>query len=121
MKRLLLTFACVGAVFFLLPEIALAQTTTGTIDGVARDADGEPLPGVAVVANSPALIRRDLTVFTNAAGYYRLPLLIPGTYEVTYRGGVTDGCVHRTIIELQTSISAIGPDDNLHLVPTLEE
>jgi len=68
-----------------MPRLATAQTTTGTIDGVLTDASGGVLPGVMVVANSPALIQRDLTVYSDASGYYRLTLLPPGVYSVAFR------------------------------------
>ncbi len=69
----------------LLSSVATAQTTTGTADGVVLGPDGGPLPGVAVVANSPSLIRPDLTVFSNDLGYYRLSLLPPGVYTLEFR------------------------------------
>jgi len=84
MRRLFLIFTCVAVVFLATPPDASAQTTTGVVDGVVLGPDGDGLPGVAVVANSPSLIQRDLTVYTGASGYYRLPLLIPGTYEVAF-------------------------------------
>jgi len=84
MRRLFLIFACALVVFLVTPPDASAQTTTGTVDGVVLGPDGNALPRVAVVTNSPALIRRDLTVYTDATGYYRLPLLLPGTYEVVF-------------------------------------
>lgn len=64
--------------------VASAQTSTGVIDGVLKDPEGGTLPGVQVVANSPALITRDLTVHSDSAGYYRLQLLPPGTYTVRF-------------------------------------
>ncbi len=81
MKRVIVSI-CVAAVFLAVGHDISAQTTTGIIDGVVRGPEGEPLPGARVVANSPALIQRDLTVHTDATGYYRVPLLIPGAYEV---------------------------------------
>jgi len=77
--------SCLVVALFLLPATAAAQTTTGTVDGVVLGPDGLPLPGVAVVANSPSLIRPDLTVFSNDAGYFRLSLLPPGVYELEFR------------------------------------
>ena len=77
--------ALVLACFLLAVAPAIeAQTTTGTIDGIIRDSDGRVLPGTMVVANSPSLIQRDLTVFSDETGYYRMSLLLPGTYEVTF-------------------------------------
>lgn len=67
-----------------VPSIAAAQTINGTIDGVVRDPDHLPIPGVLVVANSPSLPQRDLTTYSDASGYYRLPFLPPGTYQVSF-------------------------------------
>jgi len=77
-------FVLAGLLLAAAPAIE-AQTTTGTIDGIIRDSDGRVLPGTMVVANSPSLIQRDLTVFSDETGYYRISLLQPGTYEVTFR------------------------------------
>ncbi|MBI2835105.1 MAG: TonB-dependent receptor, partial [Acidobacteria bacterium] len=73
------------AVLWLTAALARAQTTTGAIDGVVRDPDKNPVPGVLVVSNSPSLIQKDLTVSTGQDGYYRLPALPPGTYAVSFR------------------------------------
>jgi len=74
------------ALFFIIalaPVSALAQTTTGSIEGTILDPDGIPLPGVRVVANSRALIQADMTVYSGANGYYRLTLLPSGVYEIS--------------------------------------
>jgi hypothetical protein len=63
---------------------AAAQTTTGFIDGLIRDPNGGVLPGVQVVANSPALIQKDLTVYSDEKGYYRIQTLPPGVYSVSF-------------------------------------
>lgn len=62
----------------------LSQTPTGVIDGIVRDPSGQAVPGVTVVANSAALIQRDLTAVSNEEGYYRLQLLPPGAYTVRF-------------------------------------
>ncbi len=51
------------AVVVFVARIASAQTSNGVIDGALKDPDGSALPGVQVIANSPALITRDLTVY----------------------------------------------------------
>jgi hypothetical protein len=79
-KRAFLTFVLTLA---FLPAVS-AQTAVGTIDGIVRDPDKQPVPGVTVTANGPALPQKDLTVVTSSGGSYRLPLLPPGTYTVTY-------------------------------------
>ncbi len=79
-------FALACLLFAAAPAVE-AQTTTGTIDGIVRDADGRALPGTTVVANSPSLIQVDLTVVSDETGYYRMSLLPPGNYEITFRMG----------------------------------
>ena len=63
-------FQCRGALAvlslsWLMIARAYAQSTTGVIDGVIRDPSRQAVPGVQVSANSPALIQRDLTVYSN--------------------------------------------------------
>jgi len=64
--------------------MAIAQSTTGSVTGTVLGPDGGPLPGVVVVANSPSLIQRDLTVVTDTSGNYRLALLPPGMYTLSF-------------------------------------
>lgn len=85
MRRILPTVVAAAFMVVALPSMALAQTTTGTIDGVVTDQSGGVLPGVMVVANSPAMIQRDLTVYSDLNGYFRLTLLPPGVYNVAFR------------------------------------
>lgn len=63
---------------------AWAQTDTGGIEGVARDASGGVLPGVSVVITSPALIERTREATTEATGNYRFLRLPVGAYTVTF-------------------------------------
>ena len=60
----------------------LAQQT-GTIHGRVTSADGLGLPGVAVAATS-SVLPQARQVVSGADGDYRLPLLPPGTYEVSF-------------------------------------
>jgi len=60
-----------------------AQGATGTITGVVTDkATGQPLPGVTVVATSPAL-KGSQAVITDEHGRYTIANLPAGTYLVT--------------------------------------
>jgi hypothetical protein len=65
---------------------ALAQGgagSTGSIQGEVVDASGAVLPGVAVTASSPSLVRTQ-TVTTNAHGVYRFLGLPAGTYRLSF-------------------------------------
>lgn len=102
---------CTGHVFPLY-----AQTPTGVVEGIVRDATGQALPGVSVVANSPALIQRDQTEVTNAEGYYRLPFLPPGVYAVRYelpgfqtvvREGLVVAVGQATSVHLTLSVASV--------------
>jgi hypothetical protein len=61
---------------------AVAQTGEGSLVGYAKDEQGGVLPGVAVTATGPELIR-PVTTVTDSQGYYRLLNLPPGTYVLT--------------------------------------
>jgi hypothetical protein len=61
---------------------AQSQATTAQVNGRVIDAQGGALPGVAVTAKNPDTgYTRNVT--TNEEGLYLLPLLPPGTYDVT--------------------------------------
>src|ERR1043166_938750 len=66
------------------PAIVRAQAS---IAGQVKDASGAVLPGVTVEASSPALIEQVRTVVTGSTGQYRIELLPPGTYTVTFALG----------------------------------
>src|SRR3989441_3907769 len=68
----------------LLPALAWAQATTGTIAGVVKDTSGAVIPGVTVEAASPALIEKSRTVVSDSQGLYRIVDLRPGAYTVTF-------------------------------------
>jgi hypothetical protein len=65
-----------------MSAIAAAQTGAGSLRGYITDEQGGALPGVTVTARSEVLIQ-PVTAVTDAAGYYRLINLSPGTYEVS--------------------------------------
>ena len=62
--------------------IAAAQTGAGSLRGYITDEQGGALPGVTVTARSEVLIQPVSSV-SDAAGYYRLINLPPGSYEVS--------------------------------------
>lgn len=77
-----LTFIVLG-IAALVPAAASAQDAA-SIAGAVTDTTGGVLPGVTVVASSPALIEGSRTVVTDGAGAYRIVSLRPGTYNVTF-------------------------------------
>ena len=60
-----------------------AQTLTGTILGVVRDASGATLPGVTATVSSTAMPGGPVSVTTTEQGQYRFTDLRPGEYELT--------------------------------------
>ena len=64
-----------------MPVAAYAQAS---ITGVVRDASGGVLPGATVEVSSPALIEKVRTAVTDGTGQYRIEILPPGTYTVTF-------------------------------------
>jgi len=71
--------------FFLLLLFAvpLFAQQTGAVHGKVKATDGSALPGVTVEARSNVLPQPRVTT-TDAAGDYRLPALVPGSYKLTF-------------------------------------
>ena len=63
--------------------VPLAAQTTGSISGHVADTSGGAIPGVTVEATSPALQGARVAT-ADILGLYRLPLLPPGSYTVTF-------------------------------------
>src|SRR5262245_29311792 len=61
---------------------ASAQVQTGSILVRATDDQGAVVPGVTITISSPVLVSGSMNGVTDAAGTYRFPSLVPGTYEV---------------------------------------
>ncbi|MCU1320167.1 MAG: TonB-dependent receptor plug, partial [Edaphobacter sp.] len=74
---LLLTFAA-------LP-IAIAQETTGAIQGTVTDLSGAVVAGAVVEASSPALMK-PVRSTADSHGFYRINALPPGAYRLTISG-----------------------------------
>src|SRR6266567_146530 len=72
----------VGLLAALLPIPALAQTVTGNLDGHITDPAGAAVPGAQVVAHSAAMGVERMTR-TNPEGYFEIPFLPIGTYDVS--------------------------------------
>jgi hypothetical protein len=67
--------------FALLAMPAVAQQSTGTIQGVITDQTGAVIPGATVEARSTALIGHKTTT-TDNGGFFKFVSLPPGTYTV---------------------------------------
>ncbi len=80
MKRSLRLFF-LAAICLLLTVAANPQTVTGTLDGRVTDQAGAVVPGVKITAKSPETgVER--TTQSNEVGYFQLPFLPLGPYEV---------------------------------------
>ena len=90
-----------SALAFSAPTGALAQgRQTGTIRGVARDAQGLALPGVTVTVSSASL-QGVRTAVSGATGGYELIGLPPGEYNIVF---LLDGFEHVT----RTAVVSLG-------------
>src|SRR5262245_36949428 len=86
MLRLLAVVSVVLTLIGLFPLATpvAAQATIASIIGVVTDQSGAILPGVTVVATSPALQIPQVEAVTNERGEYRLSPLPIGLYTVRY-------------------------------------
>src|SRR5215469_2624973 len=69
--------------FLLSTSALLAQSTTqGAISGTVVDASGAAIPNAAVTVHNTGT-NADIHLTSDASGYFKAPLLDPGTYTVT--------------------------------------
>src|SRR5215211_449860 len=77
---------------------ALAQTSTGTIQGTVTSS-GAPLESAQILArNVDSGIQR--TTQSREQGFYVLPGLIPGTYDVTVRRIGSTPLTRRVLVQI---------------------
>ena len=81
--RHLVALIALGALLTLAAAPVGAQDDAGIAGDVTDETDGA-LPGVTVVAASPALIEQTRTAVTDGTGNYQIIALPPGTYSVTF-------------------------------------
>ena len=103
------------ALLVLLAGAAAAQTTTGTLSGVVKDATGALVPSSQISVTSAGSGTRRTTT-TNEEGRYTLTNLPPGQYEVRaelagFRTAVQNGVVltvgGTTVVDLTVQVGAI--------------
>lgn len=81
-RRLLALLSFAFAVSILLTGHARAQVAGATLSGTVNDPSGAVVPNAQVAARNTATgVTRAAT--TDAAGFYSIPNLLPGNYEVT--------------------------------------
>src|SRR5437868_9895860 len=61
---------------------ALAQETTGGVQGTVKDPQGAVIPGATVEVSGPALIGKK-TATTDSGGFFHIEQLPPGIYSIT--------------------------------------
>ena len=86
--------------FVIAASVARAQTvstTAGAINGTVTDTTHAVLPGVTIALSGPAVMGAPTTV-TDQNGFFRLPGLAPGDYQLTFElsgfGPVTRAGIH---------------------------
>lgn len=84
-RRMGTTFALFLLAFALLPA-AVAQETTGGIQGTITDPTGAVVTNATVTATGDKLIQPAVST-TDGHGFYRLNALPPGKYTITVNGG----------------------------------
>jgi len=107
--RLLGRYVLSGALLIALATAGFAQTTGGIV-GRVTDEQGGVLPGVTVEARGPALQGSRIAT-TDGTGTYRLTLLPPGDYTVTF---TLEGFAVETSKQV-----AVGLDKDVNLSPAL--
>jgi hypothetical protein len=105
----------VFTLLFLLPLVAEAQVTTGTIAGRLLDAQGGALPGVSVTARqTETALQRSTT--SDTQGRYTLPALPPGAYELRaelqgfrtlVRSGITLTIGQTAVVDLTMQVGGV--------------
>src|SRR5258707_4052970 len=82
MKNKWFVLSLVLAICGLFATAALAQETTGGLQGVVKDPSGAVVPGAKVVVTGTSLVGSK-EAETDGSGYYRFANLPPGTYTLT--------------------------------------
>ena len=107
---------CLGAMILVIALLTsglmFSQATRSTVLGTVRDPSGAVVPGVEVIITNTGTNVSTPTL-TNQAGLYDVPLLLPGSYEVSaelhgfkkfVRRGITLAVGSRVEINIQLEI-----------------
>ena len=101
--------------FLILSISTTAQTTTSTIEGTIKDANGALISGAQVKATSPTL-GTERSVVSNAEGFFRIVALPAGTYTITVNQSgfgtstqVIELTLNRTVtVDVQLQVGSVG-------------
>jgi hypothetical protein len=101
-------FSTILAVMLLLALSAIAQRTTGDIQGTVTDPNGAVVPGASVtITGKDVGFNRTVTADNN--GVYRVVQIPPGTYTVTVAG--ISGFTSQTKNNVQVSVNNLTTTD----------
>jgi hypothetical protein len=82
-KTMLSRLSLLCSVFLLTASVGMAQSTTqGAISGTVEDASGAAVPNATVTVRNTGT-NADVHLTADSSGYFKAPLLDPGTYTVT--------------------------------------
>ena len=101
LRAVLATTTILGGVALSAP--AAAQTTTASVRGQVRGADGAPISGATVVAVSTGT-NQTFRATSDASGSYGLRGLRPGEYRITISG--PDGATFERVVAIGIGQSA---------------
>jgi hypothetical protein len=94
-----------------------AQTISGIIAGTVTDPQGAAMPAVSITVTNPAT-GRTYVASTDEQGYYRIPEIAPGVYEVTAELG---GFQTEKHIGVRASVGRVTVEDfALQIPPQVE-
>jgi hypothetical protein len=104
---ILAVFMCVSAFIGTHSRAAYGQAEQGTITGTVMDSQGAVIVGTKVTATE-VLTQTVSSTVTNSDGYYTIPYLAPGTYNITaetsgFKASTVSG-VHLTV-NLATTVN----------------
>lgn len=103
MRRMTTLLTALGMLLGLFAAVSFGQAITGTIVGTVVDSSGAVIAGTSVTAKNTATgVTYNTT--TGTAGFYTIPNLPPGTYDVTaqYKGFKT-GASNGNLVQVQQS------------------
>src|SRR5438094_7850284 len=97
LSRLFLTLLCVTAVLLASPGVSWSQQVTAAITGRVIDPSGAAVPGASVTAKDTQRGTAWPTV-TNSEGFYNLPRVPVGTYEIRVELAGFKTAVHPAVV-----------------------